>query len=235
MKNFVFSVDIEKDYFNKKTKGIEVGIPRLLNLLSKHNVKATFFTTACIAEKFPNLIKKISKKHEIACHGYKHEKFAKLSKSEQYKTIKKATEIIETITKRPQGFRAPHLSVNNQTFEVLNKLDYTYDSSIPIIGLKKYRKLNPQGIKEVVSIPSFILRMPFGNLLLKRLIKKSNKKYNYSCFFIHSWEITKTLKFKPKKLLHIYNYYGSGKPLIKKLDNLFSQDYNFKTALEVVE
>ena len=48
------------------------GLDKLIGLLNKYKIKATFFTTARFAKKYPSLIKIICKKHEIACHGYSH-------------------------------------------------------------------------------------------------------------------------------------------------------------------
>ena len=48
------------------------GLNKILNLLEKQGIKATFFVTAFFAEEYPEVIKKISQKHEIASHGLVH-------------------------------------------------------------------------------------------------------------------------------------------------------------------
>jgi len=83
----------------------------LLEILAKHQVKATFFTPAINLEKFPELGKKIVEAgHIIGNHSYSH-KFSNNIKSLYFESeISKAQKIIENITgKRPALYRSPWL------------------------------------------------------------------------------------------------------------------------------
>ncbi len=135
------SVDLE-DYFcdlpfhewSKYESRIESSTHELLDLFEKHNVKATFFTLGYIAEKFPNLIKKINDKgHEFGSHTYSHIDLRKVSKEEFEKDLLKSISVIEKNSgQKVLGFRAPFFSININNFwvfEILKK-HLKYDSSI---------------------------------------------------------------------------------------------------------
>jgi len=106
----------------------------ILELFSKYKIKATFFVVGYIAEKFPELIKKIFEKgHEIASHSYCHHDLRKISKEVFEDDLKKSIHILEKITgEKVLGFRAPFFSIDKKTFwalEILRK-NVVYDSSI---------------------------------------------------------------------------------------------------------
>ena len=93
MNQNIMSVDLE-DYFydlpfskwEKYEDKIVETTSILLDLFSKHNVKATFFVVGYIAEKFPNLVNEIQEKgHEIASHSYSHLDLRKATKNEVQK------------------------------------------------------------------------------------------------------------------------------------------------------
>jgi hypothetical protein len=104
------------------------------NLLTQ-SVKATFFVLGWIAERYPNLVRRIQKEgHEIACHGYAHRLVYTQSRNEFRQDIKKAKSILEEITgSEVMGYRAPSYSITNKSqwaFEVLAEEGFKYDSSI---------------------------------------------------------------------------------------------------------
>jgi len=99
------------------------------------SVKATFFVLGWIAERYPNLIRKIhAQGHEIACHGYAHRLIYHQSKEEFRKDIKRAKAILEDISGiEISGYRAPSYSITNRSrwaFEILVEEGFKYDSSI---------------------------------------------------------------------------------------------------------
>lgn len=112
----------------------KVGLPRLLDVYSKYDVKATFYTTGKFAELSPESIDLVkSNGHEIGCHSYSHEKnkyLDGLSYEQQMYEIKKALSILEPIAGNIKSFRAPALRMNEDTVKVLSKLKITSDSSI---------------------------------------------------------------------------------------------------------
>lgn len=190
MKN-IMSVDLE-DYFcdlpfntwSKYESRVLQSTNRILDLFEKYGIKSTFFTVGYIAEKFPELIRKIdSMGHEIASHSYSHLDIRKTTKDEFEKDIKKSIDIIEKIIgKKIFGFRAPYFSIDKKSFwamEILSKY-FIYDSSIfpvktPLYGLKNaprniYRPnlSNPENIDsktKLIEIPMATHKIPIiGNM-----------------------------------------------------------------------
>ena len=84
-KTCIFTNDVETTsiLFNKLRdetglKVLEEGMPLLLDLYSKYNIKTTFFFTGYIANKFPELVKMVVPYgHEVASHGYSHRRMHK--------------------------------------------------------------------------------------------------------------------------------------------------------------
>ncbi|MCF8297651.1 MAG: polysaccharide deacetylase family protein [Saprospiraceae bacterium] len=114
---------------------LKKGMPLLLEAYEKYNVKATFYFTGYIAEKFPEVVKMILPfGHEVACHGLVHDSnqaFDVLSFNEQIEHLKKAKNILESISnKEVISFRAPALRVNEFTPQTLFKTGFLTDSSI---------------------------------------------------------------------------------------------------------
>lgn len=121
---------------------IEATMP-ILNILDKHNVRATFFVLGIVAVKYPELVSEIYEKgHEIASHGYSHKLLYDLGREKFEDDVKRSVDLLESITgERAIGFRAPRFSINNSTkwaFEILKRYGFKYDSSIYPIKTKFY-------------------------------------------------------------------------------------------------
>jgi len=132
---FVFTVDVEGMPLENGSfdySSVIDGIPLLLDFFKEFNVCSTFFLTSDVAENTTDTIKEVIKHgHEIACHGFEHQLLDLNSRNEQFKNIKRATEIIdENLHISPIGFRAPVNRINEKTLRVLADLGYKYDSSV---------------------------------------------------------------------------------------------------------
>ncbi|RMZ50142.1 DUF2334 domain-containing protein [Flavobacteriaceae bacterium PRS1] len=114
---------------------LKEGMPRLLELYEKYNVKATFFYTAHIAKLVPEVVKMvIPYGHEIGSHGYTHEvnqAFEILSFEEQKEHLMKSKAILEDISgEEVISFRAPAARVNRNIAKALIDTGFKIDSSI---------------------------------------------------------------------------------------------------------
>ena len=144
----VFSVDVEDffhveafsdvversqwDHFPSRVVG---NTHRLLDLLDRHKVEATFFILGWVCERQPELVREIAARgHEIACHSYWHRPIFKLTTDEFREDTRRAKETIEqTSGSQVQGYRAPSFSITRQSLwalEILAELGFSYDSSI---------------------------------------------------------------------------------------------------------
>jgi peptidoglycan/xylan/chitin deacetylase (PgdA/CDA1 family) len=112
--------------------GPRVGIPRLLELLARLELTATFFTPGHTADTFPATAREIAARgHELAAHGYAHEDFEPLSPDEARDVIRRAADAIERAAgRRPRGMRFPPWAVAGDHFRLLLEEGYTYSSSV---------------------------------------------------------------------------------------------------------
>lgn len=134
-KKFIVTIDVEQDissYLKNSYVGVEVGLPPFLNLLDEIKVKADFFVTANVCEKYPNIIKEIANNgHNIGSHGLAHDQLWHKNYKQQYDELLPSSNIIEKYTgNKPLMFRAPSFSVTTNTLKVLEKLNYSIDSSV---------------------------------------------------------------------------------------------------------
>ena len=141
-KFFFFTNDVETTSIRNhclcdKTgeKVLKDGMPLLLDLYNKYNVKSTFFFTGYIAEKFPEIVKMILPYgHEVGCHGYTHDSnlaFDVLNLDQQKQHLFKAKKILEDVSGgRVISFRAPALRVNKFTPKALESVGFKIDSSV---------------------------------------------------------------------------------------------------------
>ncbi len=108
---------------------------KILDLLDRFGVKATFFCLGWVAQRHPGLIKKIAAQgHEVASHGFSHRPLFRLTPKEFRKEIRESKKILEDLSGQEiQGFRAPTYSITRKTLwglEILAEEGYRYDSSI---------------------------------------------------------------------------------------------------------
>jgi peptidoglycan/xylan/chitin deacetylase (PgdA/CDA1 family) len=114
--------------------GAETGLPRILELLDKYQVPASFFIPAVSALLHPEMIPAILKsgRHEIGVHGWIHESLVALnSESEEERLLNRAINYLTEATgKRPVGYRAPAWAFSRHTIGLLQRSGFLYDSSL---------------------------------------------------------------------------------------------------------
>ena len=114
--------------------GAESGLPRILQLLDKYQVPASFFIPAVSALLHPEMIQAILKsgRHEIGVHGWIHESLVALnSESEEERLLNRAINYLTEATgKRPVGYRAPAWAFSRHTIGLLQRSGFLYDSSL---------------------------------------------------------------------------------------------------------
>jgi polysaccharide deacetylase family protein (PEP-CTERM system associated) len=110
-------------------------IPRLLDLLDRHQVRATFFVLGWVAEFQPQLVRDIARRgHEIACHGYSHRLIYDQTPEVFRQDVAAARARLQDLSGQPvRGYRAPSYSITPRSSwapDVLLSLGFEYDSSI---------------------------------------------------------------------------------------------------------
>jgi hypothetical protein len=208
----------DKDKFGISRKGLE----RVLALLDKLRIRATFFTTSNFALHNKELIKKLSKKHEVASHGCNH---CKLVEDD----IKNSKRILEKITgKEVSAFRIPRFEKID--LRKIKKAGYKCDSSInPSYLPGRYHKffserrahfINgllevPMGAMPVTRFPLSWIAFkvfPFMTFKLASGLTLNYDGYLNLCF--HPWEFVDIGRFGLPWYVKRY----SGEKMIKRLE-----------------
>lgn len=112
--------------------GPRVGVPRILDLLARHEIRATFFVPGHTAVTFPESVGSIvAAGHELACHGWAHEDLAVRPPAEQRAILVRSRDAIgQAFGEAPAGFRAPYWSISDETLPLVEELGFAYDSSL---------------------------------------------------------------------------------------------------------
>jgi peptidoglycan-N-acetylglucosamine deacetylase len=136
--------------------GATTGLPRILDLLDRHSIPASFYIPAMSAALHPQMIKDIlqRKRHEIGVHGWMHENLPTIGDAGQEEKL--LTQSIEYLTKatgkRPVGFRAPSWAFSQFTLDQIRKAGFLYDSSF--MAMDEPYELLANGQKtELIELP----------------------------------------------------------------------------------
>jgi peptidoglycan-N-acetylglucosamine deacetylase len=114
--------------------GATTSVPRILDLLDRHQVPATFFIPAMGAMLHPEMVPAIlaRHRHEIGVHGWIHEFWPGIGDAakEQRLLEQSIAYLTKATGKRPAGVRAPGSGFSPQTFDLIRKAGFLYDSSL---------------------------------------------------------------------------------------------------------
>jgi peptidoglycan/xylan/chitin deacetylase (PgdA/CDA1 family) len=121
--------------------GARVGVPRILEILGRSEIKATFYVPGHTVDTYPDLAKRIiAEGHEIGHHGYLHESPVFLDEKEEREVIDRGLESIERATgERPVGYRSPAWDLSDNSIPLLLEYGFEYDSSMMAQDFEPYR------------------------------------------------------------------------------------------------
>ena len=125
--------------WEKKECRVEANMDKLLQLFADNDTKATFFTLGWIAQRYPEMIKKVVEQgHELASHGTMHQRASAQSQVEFKADVGDAKRLLEDLGGNPVlGYRAPSFSFTKKNlwvYDVLLEEGYKYSSSVyPVV------------------------------------------------------------------------------------------------------
>ena len=208
-----FAPYIKRDEWNSRECRIEGNMDRILALLDRHGTKATFFTLGWIAERYPNVVRRIVEQgHELASHGYGHERASDQSEAAFFADIQLAKVLLEDLSgKKVRGYRAPSFSIgagNLWAFECLERAGYSYSSSIYPIKHDHYGMPDAprfaHRVNGLLEVPATTVRMFNRNwpasgggyfrllpyAMSRWMIERINRvDASPVAFYFHPWEI----------------------------------------------
>lgn len=193
---------------------IERNVSRILAMLDEHSAKATFFTLGWIAERYPGMVRLIiDNGHELASHGFGHERVSSLDRSAFQTDVERAKKVLEDVAGvKVRGYRAPSFSIDYRSlwaFDVLMQVGHEYSSSIyPVrhdhYGMPdapRFLHRRDNGILEIpattlcvagLNLPSggggYFRLLPYG---VSRWMLRRVNQYDQQAavFYFHPWEI----------------------------------------------
>ena len=257
-----FEHHIDKVSWSNIPCRLENNMDRILQLLSDHDTRATFFTLGWVADKYPSVVKKIvSEGHELASHGYLHIRVSDQTPEQFLKDISRTKALLEDLGgKAVKGYRAASFSMSEKTpwaHEQLHQAGYTYSSSIypiqhdhygmPSASRFLYYPLgeDSQGFSEIPisTLDVFGKRLPVGGggyfrffpyKFSKWMISKVNTDDNQpTIFYFHPWEIDPD---QPRQrnigLKTKFRHYVNLSHMFNRLDKLLT-DFEWGTMEQV--
>lgn len=209
-----FAPYIRREDWDQRECRVERNVDRILGLLDQHQTKATFFTLGWVAERYPDMVRRIVREgHELASHGYGHQRASDLTETELFDDVHRAKGILEDIGGQAVlGYRAPSFSIgsgNLWALDTLVKAGYRYSSSIYPVKHDHYGMPDaPRFAHEVrpglMEVPPTTLRLFDRNLpssgggffrllpysVSRWMLQQVNQRDARSAiFYFHPWEI----------------------------------------------
>lgn len=205
---------IRRDEWDQRECRVERNVDRILALLDAHGTRATFFTLGWVAERYPQLVRRIvDGGHELASHGHGHERASDLDRTAFRADITRAKRVLEDVGGvAVLGYRAPSFSIghgNLWAFDTLAETGHRYSSSIyPIrhdhYGMPDAPRFAHARAEGLIEIPVTTLRLRERNLpssgggyfrllpyaLSRWMIRRVNADDRMpAIFYFHPWEI----------------------------------------------
>jgi polysaccharide deacetylase family protein (PEP-CTERM system associated) len=211
-----FAPYIDRASWPERECRVEANIERILAVFEKNGVKATFFTLGWIAERYPQMVKRIvAAGHELASHGYGHLRASDQSRAEFDNDIRSSKALLEDLGGQAViGYRAPSFSIgaaNLWALDALHEAGYRYSSSIYPISHDHYGMPEaprfafyphgPDGLLEVPITTATVMgrKLPAGGggyfrllpyALSRWMMERVNRNDDEpALFYFHPWEL----------------------------------------------
>ena len=211
-----FAPHIRREDWDTLPCRIERNVDVILGLLDEADAKATFFTLGWIAERHPQVVRSIvDNGHELASHGYGHQRVSDLSPAQFRDDITRAKRILEDMGGVAiRGYRAPSFSISRKNWWAVEELEsagYVYSSSIyPVrhdhYGMPEAPRFphRPNGERGILELPPTTVPLMGRNLpaagggwfrllpyaMSRWMLRRVNVEDRAPCmFYFHPWEI----------------------------------------------
>jgi polysaccharide deacetylase family protein (PEP-CTERM system associated) len=233
---------------------------RILSILAKEGVRATFFVLGWVAEHFPGIVEAIHRVgHEVATHGYAHRLIYEQTPDEFRADVLRSLDVIQGITgEKVMGYRAPSFSIVEDTLwavEILKALGLKYDSSIfPARPLVHDRYGFPGSPKRPYEIESGFWEFPMSTFcflgwdfpvagggwlrhypyaLTRWGIHRINRQGRPAVVYVHPWELDPD---QPRLNGSLWRQFLHYRNLGKTADRLqaLCRDFRFAPVREVL-
>ena len=211
-----FAPHIRREDWDSLPCRVERNVDVILGLLDEADARATFFTLGWIAERYPQVVRRIvDNGHELASHGYGHQRASDLTPEAFREDITRAKRILEDLGGvAVRGYRAPSFSINHMNWWAVGELEdagYEYSSSIYPVRHDHYGMPDaprfphrPNGEAGILELPPTTVPLMGRNLpaagggwfrllpyeVSRWMLRRVNAQDQAPCmFYFHPWEI----------------------------------------------
>jgi len=242
---------------------VEVNTDKFLDLTAAQGVSATFFFLGWVAERFPHLVRKVAAAgHEIASHGYSHALVYQQTPDTFRAETADSKKLLQDLSQQPvTGYRAASYSITRQSLwalEILQELDFSYDSSIYPILHDRYgingapdtphivrldsgatitefpiTTVNLMGYRLPIGGGGYFRLFPWGmtRLFLRQRLRQAPSPF---VFYLHPWELDPDQpRVQGAPLLSRFRHYNNLGKVAERLKALLEL-YNFSTMQNVL-
>ena len=211
-----FAPHIRREDWDALPCRVERNVDVILGLLDEADAKATFFTLGWIAERYPQVVRRIvDNGHELASHGYGHQRASDLTPEAFRDDITRAKHILEDLGGVAiRGYRAPSFSINRNNWWAVEELEnagYVYSSSIYPVRHDHYGMPDaprfphrPNGEAGILELPpttvplmgrnwpaaggGWFRLLPYS--MSRWMLNRVNDRDHAPCmFYFHPWEL----------------------------------------------
>lgn len=267
-----FTVDVE-DYYHVSGFGdrirpedwdrfesrVVVNTGKVLRLLARHDVRATFFVLGWVAERFPSLVRDIARDgHEVGCHSYAHRLIYEQTAQEFREDLRRALDALDHAAGGAiRTYRAPSFSLTRRSMwalDILEEEGITLDSSIFPVRHDRYGIPDADRFPHrvgggLIEFPPSVYRVGRMNLPVAgggyfrllplratiHAIRRTNEAARQPfMFYIHPWELDPEQPRLPGRLLSRLRHYQNLRTTAAKLDILLSE-FPFRSATDAIE
>jgi len=211
-----FESPMRRRHWDRFESRVERNTEKILELLRKRDVRATFFVLGWVAERHPDLVRRIAREgHEVASHGYAHELITTQTQDQFQEDVRRAKGILEDlIGEKVLGYRAPSFTITRETIWALTILveeGHVYDSSVFPIFHDRYGMPGAYPwVHEVATEAGVIWEIPLSTVslggfrmpiagggyfrlfpynLLRQLLGRVQAQGQPLVMYLHPWEL----------------------------------------------
>lgn len=252
---------VRRDDWDSMEYRVEANTDRLLDLLDQYDTKATFFTLGWVAERSPELVRRIRNAgHEVASHGYSHQLIYNQTPDVFREETRRSKAILEDILGEPvAGYRAASYSITSRSrwaLDILAEEGFTWDSSIFPVHHDRYGmpdaprwpyRLKTDNGHELAEFPLSTLKLPGYTLPIAgggyfRLfpywfsqwgLGAINHQGRPFVFYLHPWEVDPEQPRLEVKWLSRFRHYNNLDVCEARLNKLL-QRFSFAPMGEVL-
>ena len=245
---------IPRDSWDRLESRVCANTDRLLAIFDDFNVRSTFFVLGWVAERFPQLVRRIaSGGHEIASHGFEHRLIYDQTPDAFRHDVRRAKRVLEDLAGcAVAGYRAPSYSVTERSLwalDVLAEEGYTYDSSIfpihhdryGIPSAPRHPHTRPAAGGELLEVPASTIRLGGTNMPIAGggyfrilpywwarwgIARLNRTEGQAAIFYLHPWEVDPDQPRIPAGRLSRFRHYRNLSATEHRLRRLLA-DFSF--------